>query len=51
MQKDTPLTSNTLESDGILGDNLELLVLHQAYLDLFENDEDGKENKKDANKD
>ena len=49
MQKDTPLTENTTSSDGVLGDNLELLILHKTYLDLTENGEE-KEEKENDNK-
>ena len=46
MQKDTPLTNDTLSSDSVLGENMELLILHKAYLDLTEDDEkrEGQEN-------
>ncbi len=49
MQKDTPLTSDTLSSNDVLGDNMELLILHKAYLDLTEDDEK-KEDQEDADK-
>ncbi len=49
MQKDTPLTSDTLSSDSVLGENMELLILHKAYLDLTEDDEK-KEDEKNADK-
>jgi len=50
MQKDTPLTENSISSDGVLGDNLELLILHRAYLNLTENDEEKREEKENDNK-
>lgn len=50
MQKDTLLTDDTLSSDSVLGENLELLILHKAYLDLTEDDEDEKEEQEDADK-
>ena len=49
MKKDVPLTDNTLFSNGVLGDNLELLVLHQAYVDLTEDDEETEDEKNDKN--
>lgn len=49
MQKDTPLTSDPLSSESVLGENMELLILHKAYLDLTENDEN-KEEEEDADK-
>lgn len=46
MQKDTPVTNDSFSSESILGENLELLILHKAYLDLTEDDEkkEGQEN-------
>ena len=49
MQKDTPITNDPLSSESVLGENIELLSLHKAYLDLTENDEN-KEDKEDADK-
>ncbi len=49
MKKDTPLTNDTLSSDSVLGENMELLILHKAYLDLTEEDEK-KEDQEDADK-
>ena len=45
MQKDTPITNDPLSSESVLGQNMELLILHKAYLDLTEDDEkrEGKE--------
>ncbi len=50
MQKDTPIANDTLSSDSVLGDNMELLILHKAYLDLTEDDEEKKEEREDADK-
>lgn len=46
MQKDTPITNDPLSSESVLGQNMELLILHKAYLDLTEDDEkkEGQEN-------
>ncbi|MBQ8764851.1 MAG: hypothetical protein IJZ12_02890 [Clostridia bacterium] len=46
MQKDTPITNEPLSSESVLGQNMELLILHKAYLDLTEEDEkkEGSEN-------
>ncbi len=49
MQKDTPLTGDTLSSESVLGNNMELLILHKAYHDLTE-DEEKKEDEKNADK-
>ncbi len=49
MQKDTPLTNDTISSESVLGENMELLILHKAYLDLTENDEE-KEGQENAGK-
>lgn len=49
MQKDTPLTNDTLSSDSVLGENMELLILHKAYLDLTQDDKK-REEEEDANK-
>lgn len=51
MQKDTPITNDTLSSDSVLGTDLELLIRHKAYIDLAEGDKEKKEGKKDAYKD
>ena len=50
MQKDTPITNDTLSSESVLGQNMKLLILHKEYLDLTDNDEEKKENGKDADK-
>ena len=50
MQKDTPITNDPLSSESVLGQNMELLILHKAYLDLTEDDEDEKEEQEDADK-
>lgn len=49
MQKDTPLTGDTLSSESVLGENMELLILHKEYLDLTGDDEK-KEDQEDADK-
>lgn len=49
MKKDTPLTNDTLSSDSVLGENMELLILHKAYLDLTEDDKK-REEEEDVNK-
>ena len=49
MKKDVPLTDNALLSNGVLGDNLELLILHKAYVDLTEDKEEKEEEKDDKN--
>lgn len=49
MKKDTPLTNDTLSFDSVLGENMELLILHKAYLDLTEDDEK-KEDQENADK-
>lgn len=46
MQKNTPVTNDPISSDGILGDNLEALILHKAYLELVK-DKEEKEGKND----
>ena len=46
MQNDTPLANDSLSPNGVLGDNLELLLLHKAYLDLV-NDEENEEGTND----
>lgn len=48
MQKDTPIIGDTLSSESVLGDNLELLILHKAYLDLTEDDEKKEDNENDG---
>ncbi len=45
MQKDTPITGDTLSPDSFLGENMELLILYKAYLDLTEDDEKREEQK------
>lgn len=49
MRKDTPLTNDTLSSDSVLGENMELPILHKTYLELTEDDEK-KEDQEDADK-
>ncbi len=49
MQKDTPLTNDTLSSDSVLGENMKLLIQHKAYLELTQDDEK-KEEQEDADK-
>ena len=39
MQKDTPITNDFASDNSALGDNLELLILHKAYLDLTDDEE------------
>ena len=49
MQKDTPITNDITIESGALGDNLELWILHKAYLDLTDSQEEKEGSKDDKN--
>ena len=49
MKKDVPITDNALLSNGVLGDNLELLILHKAYAELTEDEEEREGEEDDKN--
>ncbi len=43
MQNNTPITENTLSSDGILGDNMKLLILQKAFNEITSEDNEKRE--------
>ena len=49
MKKDIPIINDPLSSESIMGQNMELFILHKAYLDLTEDDEK-KEEQENADK-
>ena len=48
MKKDTPITNDLEGSESVLGDNLELFILHREYLALTDGDK--KEETENADK-
>lgn len=48
MQKDTPITNDFQNNESVLGDNLELLILHREFLNLTD-DEKGEGENADKN--
>lgn len=43
MRNNTPITENTLSSEGVLGENMKLLVLQKAFNEILSDDNEKKE--------